>query len=187
MLRVAGTTTRLAAVAVLAAVLIAGGALAGCGSDPEDVTSVDEGQPMKLGELVYNIQISRFLNLTDEEDSAYLAGLPPPASDKLYLAVFMTVENDGDTDQTLPKDFKVVDTTGTAYKPIPSKSDFALPLGGTVPAERTLPSAESTAANGPIQGSMVLFEVSDQAIENRPLILDIPSSTGSPGEVTLDI
>jgi hypothetical protein len=188
MLRVAGTTTRvLTSVVVLLAALLAAGALAGCGSNPEDTTSVDEGQPMKLGDLVYNIQISRFLNPGDDEDSAYLAGQAPPPSDKIYLAVFMTVENAADTAQTLPTDFEVVDTTGAVFKPVPAKSQFALPLGGTVPANRTLPNAESIAANGPIQGSMVLFLLSEQAIEDRPLILEIPSSTGSAGEVTLDI
>jgi hypothetical protein len=188
MLRVASTTTRvLTSVVVLLGVLLVTGALAGCGSDPEDTTEVEEGLPMKLGDLVYNVQISRFLNSGDDEDRAYLVGQAEPPSDKLYLAVFMTVENEADTAQTLPTDFEVTDTTGAVFKPVPAKSQFALPLGGTVPANQTLPEAESTAANAPIQGAMVLFLITDQAIENRPLILEIPSSTGPAGEVTLDI
>jgi hypothetical protein len=50
-----------------------------------------------------------------------------------------------------------------------------------------LPEPESTAANGPIQGAMVLFLIDEGATELRPLILDIPSSTGSVGEIELDI
>ena len=187
MQRVAGTTTRLAVALSLVAAVLAAALVAGCGSDPEDTTSVIEGEPMKLGDVVYNVQISRFLNAADPEDSAYLVDQPTPASDQNYLAVFMTVENEGDAPATIPTDFKVLDTAGTEYKPIPSKSLFALPLGGTVPAEQTLPNAESTASNGPIQGAMVLFRVSDQAVEDRPLTLEIPSSTGPVGEVTLDI
>ena len=187
MLRVAGTTTRLAVALLLLAAVVLAASMTGCGSDPEDTTSVSEGEPMKLGDLVYNIQISRFLNGEDPEDSAYLAGQGQPPSDQNYLAIFMTVKNEGDTSATVPTDFKIVDTAGTEYKPVQSKSNFALPLGGTVAANQTLPNSESTAASGPIQGAMVLFRISDQAIEDRPLTLDIPSSSGSPGEVTLDI
>ena len=187
MLRVAGTTIRAAVALSLLAAVLGALALAGCGSDPEDTTSVNEGEPMKLDDVVFNVQISRFLNGADPEDSAYLAGQPPPASDENYLAIFMTVKNDGDASATVPADFKVLDTAGTEYKPVHSKSPFALPLGGTIPANQTLPNAESTAANGPIQGAMVLFRVSDQAVEDRPLILEIPSASGTPGEVKLDI
>ena len=188
MLRVASTTTRvLTSVVVLLGVLLVTGALAGCGSDPEDTTEVEEGLPMKLGDLVYNVQISRPLNPSDPEDKAYLAGQPPPPNDKLYLGVFMQVENDGDTPQELPAKMTVVDTAGGRFDPLPSDSLFALDLGGTVPGDRQAPDLESTAANGPIQGAMVLFLIDEAAIEDLPLTLDIPSSAGSVGEVELDI
>ena len=54
-------------------------------------------------------------------------------------------------------------------------------------ANEQLPEPESTAANGPIQGAMVLFLIDEAATEDRPLILDIPSSAGAAGEVELDI
>jgi hypothetical protein len=188
MLRAAGRpTTRLGAALVLAAALVLGVLLSGCNSSPETDLSVDEGQPMKLGDLLYNVEISRFLNPRDPEDRAYLAGQPPPPNDKLYLGVFMLIENEADTAQQVPSDFKVVDTEGTEFKPIPSQSLFALKLGGTVGGKDQLPGPESTAANGPIQGSMVLFLIDQAATEDRPLTLDIPSTTGSVGEVELDI
>ena len=96
---------------------------------------------MKLGELLYNVQISRFLNPRDPEDEAYLAGQPPPPNDKLYLGVFMLIENEGDTPQEVPSEFTVVDTEGTEFEPLPSRSLFALELGGTVPANDQLPGA----------------------------------------------
>jgi hypothetical protein len=188
MLRAAGRpNTRLGAALMLAAALVAGVVLSGCDTNPESDLSVDEGQPMKLGDLLYNVEISRFLNPRDPEDSAYLAGQPPPPNDKLYLGVFMLVQNEGDTAQEVPSDFKVVDTEGTEFKPIPSQSLFALKLGGKVGGKQQLPEPESTAANGPIQGSMVLFLIDQSATEDRPLTLDIPSSSGSGGEVELDI
>jgi hypothetical protein len=187
MLRAAGRpTTRLGAL-VLAAALVAGTLLAGCETNPESDLSAEEGQPMKLGELLYNVQISRFLNPRDPEDAAYLAGQPPPPNDKLYLGVFMRIENDSDATQDVPSEFKVVDTEGTEFDPVPSTSLFALELGGTVAAKDQLPGLESTAANGPNKGAMVLFLIDEAATEDLPLTLDIPSAAGSVGEVELDI
>jgi hypothetical protein len=187
MLRAAGRPTTRLGVLVLAAALVVGTLLAGCETNPESDPSAEEGQPMKLGELLYNVQISRFLNPGDPEDEAYLAGQPPPPDDKLYLGVFMRIENESDTTQGLPSDFKVVDTEGTEFDPVPSTSLFALELGGTVAANDQVPGLESPAANGPIQGAMVLFLIDEAAIEDLPLTLGIPAAEGSGGEVELDI
>jgi hypothetical protein len=179
--------TRLGAALALAIALALGALLSGCGTNPERTTSVEEGEGMQLGDLLYNVQITRFLNPKDDEDKAYLAGQPPLPDNRYYLGVFMQIQNEGDTARRIPSDFTVVDTAGTEFKPVPSKSLFALGLGTNVPADGLVPPAESTAASGPIQGSMVLFRVDDQAIEDRPLVLHIPSSTGPSGEVELDI
>ena len=187
MVRAAGAKTRLGAVSVLLVAFVAGLLLAGCGSDPEDTLKVDEGEPMKLGELVYNVQISRFLNPNDDEDKAYLAGQPPPPNNEFYLAVFMQVSNHAGTAEPVPTDFTVEDTVGTRFKPVQSDSLFALDLGGKVPPNGQLPKPETTAANGPIQGAMVLFLVDRSALEDRPLILHIPAPSGPAGGVELDI
>ena len=111
--------------------------LSGCETDPEKDLSAEEGQQMRLGDLLYNVQISRFLNPRDPEDEAYLAGQPQPPNDKLYLGVFMVIENEADTTQEVPADFTVIDTQGTEFEPIPSDSLFALELGGKVRAQRS--------------------------------------------------
>jgi hypothetical protein len=187
MLRLAGPTTRLGAVVALAAALAVGLLLSGCNTSPENATSVSEGEAIKLGDLLYNVQITRYLNPKDPEDKAYLAGQPPLSSDQYYLGVFMQIQNESDTAQQVPTDFRVVDTVGTTFKPVPSTSLFALQLGGKVNQNGVLPEPETTAANGPIEGSMVLFRIDSTAIEDRPLNLDIPSSTGAVGHVELDI
>jgi hypothetical protein len=187
MLRVAGPTMRLGAVLVLAAAVAAGVMLSGCNTNPEDTLHVNEGQAMKLGDLLYNVQITRILNPSDPEDKAYLAGQPPPSKDQYYLGVFMQIQNEGDASQRVPTEFTVADTAGTKFRPLRSRSLFALKLGGTVASGGELPEPESTAANGPIEGSMVLFRVDGAALQDRPLILDIPSSTGAVGDVELDI
>jgi hypothetical protein len=178
---------RLGAVLAAAAVIALGVAFSGCDTSPENANQVIEGQGIQLGDLLYNVQITRILNPADREDSAYLVGQKQPGPDQYYLGVFMRINNEGDTSAQVARDFQVVDTVGDTFDPIPSQSLFALKLGGTVHPGDQLPEGETTAANGPIQGSMVLFRIDGAAIQDRPLTLHIPSSTGSTGEVELDI
>jgi hypothetical protein len=172
-------------IALLIAVL--GVAAVGCGEEAEK--DVVEGEPLELGDLRFNVQLTRFLNANDREDSEYLSGqqVPPPAG-KLYLGVFMEVENEGDEEARLPgvSGLSVVDTTGAAYPPTPSETDFALDLGGTIPAHDEIPAADTAAASGPVQGSIVIFLVEESASENRPLELEI-NYEGEDGTIELDI
>jgi hypothetical protein len=179
----AGSKTALLAVAVAmaaAAMLL----LAACGEESE--TEVHEGEPIELGDLSYNVAITRFLNPDDSEDEQYLEGQPEPAPGEQYLAVFMTVENEGDETLQLPSDFRIADTTETTYKSLESDSPYALPLGAELGAGGEMPEPNTPASDGPIKGAMVLFLVSDQATDNRPLEFEIPSSSGD-GKVELDI
>jgi predicted component of type VI protein secretion system len=171
----------------LAAVLagLASAVAAGCGED-ENQLDVKEGEPIQLGELRYNVQITRFLNPDDAEDVAYLEGEPDPAPGEAYLAVFMTVENEGDDTLDVTGDFKVVDTRDNTYKPVASDSAYALDPGTRVGPGEDLPAPDTPAASGPIKGAMVLFLVDQGVTENRPLELEIPSSSGD-GRVELDI
>jgi hypothetical protein len=187
--RVAGRTIslRLGAALALAVALAAAALLSGCTTNPESDTNAIEGEGMKLGELLYNVQITRYLNPSDAEDRAYLVGQPPPTNNQYYLGVFMQIHNQSSQNQKIPRDFRVVDTVGHTFKPLPSKSLFALKLGSPLRNHGVLPEPESTAANGPIQGAMILFRIDSAAIEDRPLTLDIPSSSGTVGHVELDI
>jgi hypothetical protein len=187
MQRVPRSPTRLGALLAAAAVIVSGTLVSGCDTAPENANQVTEGQGMKLGDLLYNVQITRELNPGDTEDKAYLVGQKPLGPDEYYLGVFMRVENEGSSPAQLPSDFTIVDTVGDTFKPLPSNSLFALKLGGTLQGGDELPAGESTAANGPIQGSLVLFRIDASAIQDRPLTLHIAPPTGSTGEVELDI
>jgi hypothetical protein len=161
--------------------------VAGCGSDEEK--EADEGVPIELGNLEINVQLTRFLNPTDHEDKNYLVGqaIPTPAG-KAYLGVFMTMKNIGDSETRLPADAQmtVLDTTGAGYEAIPSHTPFAAPLGTTLAGGGEIPVFDSPAANGPTQGSIVLFLVDQGVGENRPLKLEIEHE-GETGEIVLDI
>jgi hypothetical protein len=177
---------RLALAIGVAAALAAASLLAACGVK-EDSTSVSEGEPVKIDQLQYNVVISRFLNPDDTEDAEYLLKQPPLEADQLYLGVFMQVTNESGDETLLPSSFTVVDTQGTKYEPIASSSPYALPLGGSMPPDGRYPIPDSTPAVGPIEGSMVLFRITQGSTEDRPLELEIPSASGEGGKVELDI
>jgi hypothetical protein len=160
-------------------------AVSACGysSDSKDVV---EGEVVELGELKYQVIFSRFLNLNDNEDSAYLVGQSPPAKGSSYFGVFLEVQNKSEDTQELASSFTVTDADGQAFDAIPSESLYAFPLGGEVESQEPIPAPDSTAQQGPIQGSLVLFELPSSASENRPLTLEIAGPDG-PAEVTLDL
>lgn len=172
----------------LAALLLVAAALlvAGCGEEEEEFDVV-EGEPVELGELLYNVQITRFLNPSDPEDEAYLSEQPAATSDEEYLAVFMTIENEGDSSAELPEEMTIRDTRDSTYEPLESESVYALELGSTVPAGGDVPEPDTPAASGPINGAMVLFRVDRTVNENRPIELEIPGDAGEEGRVELDI
>jgi hypothetical protein len=171
---------------ILAALLaIVVGLLAGCGEE-EDKLDIVEGEPVELGELEYNVLFSRYLNPYDVEDSAFLVGQPPPAPDASYFGVFVQVANHGEESITIPSEFVIVDAFDEEFPAIESESLFALPLGGDIPSGDQVPAEDSTAETGPIEGSMILFEISQKTAENRPLKLVIEGDEG-PAEVELDL
>lgn len=176
---------RALAASLLALALAVPAPLAGCGAEEE--TEAHEGEPIELGELSYNVQITRFLNPHDPEDAAYLRGQPPAPAGRQYLAVFMEVVNEGSEPARVAAEMRVVDTREESYGPLPSESEYALPLGATLPAGEVLPAPGTTAATGPIKGGMVLFGVDELITENRPVELEIPGPSGEDGVIELDI
>jgi hypothetical protein len=172
------------ALSLAAALLVA----AGCGEE-EHKSEVPEGEPLELGDVEYNVQITRFLNPDDREDREYLEGqkVPPPPGES-YLAVFTEVENTGGETATLPtaEELKVRDTTGDEYTPLPDTNIFMLDLGGELGAGNELPEDDTAASAGPTQGSIILFTVPANIGGNRPLKLEFATG-GEEGKIELDI
>jgi hypothetical protein len=161
-------------------------ALSACGysSNSKDVV---EGEPVKLGELEYNVTFSRYLNPNDTEDSAYLVGQKPPPNGSAYFGIFFEVQNESDQSLTLPSTLTITDAEHKTYDLVPSESLYALPLGGKVEPHEQVPVLDSTAQLGPIEGSVALFLLPGEASDNRPLTLHIPAPNGETGSVTLDL
>jgi hypothetical protein len=172
---------------LLAACLVAATALAASGCGPDAVESEgNEGEPVGVSDLDYNVQITRFLNPDDNEDAEYLVGEPRAPEGSEYLGVFLVIENQTDDVRPSATNYTVTDTLDNEYETVESESPYALELGADVPAHDQLPLPDTTPYAGFNKGSLLIFEVPDEVSENRPLRLHIDSFDGS-GEVTLDI
>jgi hypothetical protein len=146
----------------------------------------NEGEPLQLGELEYNVTFSRYLNPNDTEDAAYLEGQKEAPKGETYFGVFFEVQNKSDEPQQLPSGLTITDAEDNEFEAIPSESIFALPFEGIVEAEEQIPVLDSPAQQGPIEGSVALFLLPEEASENRPLTLHIEGAEEK-GEVTLDL
>jgi hypothetical protein len=155
----------------------------GYSNDSKDVV---EGEVVKLGELKYQVIFSRFLNPNDNEDSAYLVGQSPPPKGSSYFGVFLEVQNKSEETQKLAESFTITDAGHQKFEAIPTESLYAFPFGGKVESQEPIPSPDSTPQQGPIEGSLVLFQLPSSASESRPLTLSIAGPEG-PAEVTLDL
>ena len=107
-------------------------ALTGCANKIETRTIGNtEGLYIDVGELKYQVQLSRILNPNDEEDRAYLAGLPagtpPPKPDEAWFGVWMRVENVTSKKTVKAADqFEITDTQNHVFKPVTlSNNPFA--------------------------------------------------------------
>lgn len=157
----------------LAALTVVG---AGCGTE-EDLSDIAEGEAFDLGDLRTNVLFTRFLNPNDVEDRDYLTATPPAPGGKVYLGVFVSMENEGGDDVTVPgsSDFELTDTTDAKFSPIDSESLYTMPFGEELGPGEEIPTPDSVAAAGPLKGAMILFLVDEGVTENRPLELHITS------------
>jgi hypothetical protein len=175
-------------------VALAAVALGACGNKEERTLHGDtEGIYIDVGDLKYQVQISRVLNPSDREDRDYLVDLPADqqlGSDENWFAVFMRVENDSDKAAPAASAYSIKDTQGNVYKPVAMgpKNVFAY-RPATLQPKDILPLPSSAAAEGTIQGSMLLFKIPVANFQNRPLELQIPSPQGGgeTGTVDLDV
>jgi hypothetical protein len=165
----------------LAAALTGLIAVAGCGENLRQgqvVASTDEGLYLTSNGLKYQVQISRFLNPSDAEDSSYLKGLPSGEQlgrNEIWFGVFMRVENDGGSTEPATSDFTITDTQNNTFRPVPldtNVNSFAY-RPQTLPPTGLIPNPNSVAGQGSIQGSLILFRLNEDDLQNRPLTLHI--------------
>jgi len=177
---------RLLALAVVVAL-----GIAGCGDKHAyNHEAETEGEYVDVGNLVYQVQMSRFLNPGDREDREYLQGLPagtpPLTADETWFGVWMRVKNYTNDSIQPAEDITIVDSDENRFEPIPLENVFAYnpgPLG----ADQVFPLPDTAAASGPIQGSLILYRLKDESISNRPLVLHIEKPGAEGSEISLDL
>jgi hypothetical protein len=169
--------------------------VAGCGNKTAVITTAEtEGVYVDVGGLTYQVQLSRYLNPFDIEDKEYLHGLPAGTDpvlpgDETWFGVWMRVKNYSGGPLTPTRTFTIVDTEGNKFEPVEldsASNPFAYePI--LLQQSQVLPYPDTAAASGPIQGSLILFKLKTDALQNRPLRLEIEQAGAETAEVDLDL
>jgi hypothetical protein len=171
-------------------------ALGGCDwvGDKEAVVTLaeTEGIYVDVGELDYQVQLSRQLNVAVEPDKGYLAGMPdyvtPLTEDEVWFAVSLRVQNQTDKPAESAEEFEIEDTTGKVFHPIPIKAEDN-PLAyeaRTIGPGEEFPPVNSAGADSPTQGGQLLFKIPYSSLGNRPLEFRI-THDGEEAVVDIDV
>jgi hypothetical protein len=168
---------------------------AGCGKESTAVVADTEGLYLDINGLKYQVEMSRYMNANDIEDKEYLVGLPEgteqPSADETWFGVWVRVENDSDEPRQAATTWEIHDTQENIYRPIPLDTEinpFAFEKGVEVPGMTVLPLSTSAAGQGPIQGSLLLFKLTNDTLQNRPLELRFSNGGDSTiGTYDLDV
>lgn len=178
----------------LVPLVLAAFALAACGNKEGIVKEAStEGIHVDVGGLTYQVQMSRYLNPADVEDEEYLQGLPEGITpelpgDETWFGVWMRVKNYSDEPLTPTTSFTIVDTEENEYRPVPlADTNPFVYEATTLQHAQVLPTPDTAAASGPIQGALILFRLKTESLQNRPLVLEIEQGGDTPAEVDLDL
>ena len=183
--------------AVLVALLVSGG-LAACGKHLDEEARVilieNEGFYLPLGELKYQVQGSRQLNPGDIQDKALLAGVPAEEQtlekNEVWFGVFLQVENEASHPLNPASEIEIIDTQEDIFKPLGLEETNAFAYRSTdpIPGGELAPQPDTPGFNTANQGSLLLFKLTLDALDNRPLELKIESSTTEQtGIIDLDV
>jgi hypothetical protein len=188
--------------ALLALLLLAAVGLGACSDDSHTRVTTgtyagESGQNapyLNVGPLIYEVQLSRQLNPADTEDAAYLKGLTP-AQRRLgpgeeWFAVFLQVYNESSAPHPAATQLTISDTQENLYSPtIPSAVNEFAYRGGLLGPKARIPALDTTAANGPTQGALLLYKIKIVSLDNRPLELKIvdPLDPSQTAQAELDV
>ena len=172
----------LALLAVVGAAL----ALGACGNKEDKTHSAEtEGIYLDVGQLKYQVEISRQLNPSIPEDRTFLSdvagGDAQLGEGELWFAVFVRVENETDKPQVPASQYMITDTQGHEYRPVSigPNNPFRYTTD-PVPAKGVAPHPDSVAGNDTsIAGRELLFRLKRETLDNRPLELTIESAGGA--------
>jgi hypothetical protein len=180
--------------ALVACLLVAVAGLSACGGKSTPPNEADsEGAYFTVGDLKYQVQISRQINPTDQEDRDYLAGIAPAdlalSPDETFFGVFLRVQNEHKDPIPSSSDFAITDTLGNEYRPVPVTNTFGYRSVRVTGDGGTSPNGSEPAHYAPTAGKLLLFKLPNAALDNRPLKLTVRAQNGKyrEGDVILDV
>jgi len=169
--------------------------ISACGAG-EHATYSDNLGPgyVQVGQLYYQVQISRQLNPWSDEDRYYLQGFSSserrlPVADE-WFAVSLQVFNWTGGSHTPTGDFYITDTLGDRYAPLANPAPNAYTyVPNQIPPGGQLPAITSDAFTGWSQGEILVFKVPYAGLVNRPFVLHIvnPADTAKQSRIELDV
>jgi hypothetical protein len=187
-------------VLLLAAVLALG--LSACGNEEtEDETyqsenaqvAETEGIYLEIGEVKYQVQISRQLNPLMTDDTDFFSTMSEAdrdiAKDELWFGVWMRVENESTEPVERASRFTITDTQENEYVPVSmgEPNPFAYRPGRTE-GEELYPLPNTPAGERAPNGALLIFKLKRFSLDNRPLELEIEDPEGGkPAIVNLDV
>jgi hypothetical protein len=168
----------------LALIAVAALAVSGCGQKDITTDAPTEGIYLDLGGMKYQIQMSRYLNPADVEDRSYLLGLPTGVAagkDDVWFGIWMRVQNETKRPLPVATQYEIHDTQGAVYRPVPidAKANPFAYQSGLVEPGKILPLPDSAAGNTAIQGSLLLFRIKVDSLQNRPLEMRITQGSST--------
>jgi hypothetical protein len=179
---------------LVVALVVAAVGLSACGGGHLPANEAEsEGQYFEVGDLKYQVQISRQINPTDLEDKQYLSGIAASDlklnPDQTFFGVFMRVENKTGNALTSAGEFVITDTQGNKFSPVPLANPFAYRVEAITPDGGTQPDQIEPAHYAPTQGKLLLFKLPNTSLDNRPLVMEVKAANGKyrTGDVTLDV
>jgi hypothetical protein len=155
-------------------------AISACGTG-EHATFADNLGPgyVQVGNLNYQVQVSRELNQYDpNEDAYYLDGFSGsqrklPTTDE-WFGVSLQVYNWSKVAATPTDRFYITDTLGDVFRPIPNPSPNPYSyVPQSIPPGGQLPNISSQAYASWTSGEFLIFKVPYADLPNRPFILHI--------------
>ncbi|MDX6718326.1 MAG: hypothetical protein QOJ63_580 [Solirubrobacteraceae bacterium] len=184
--------TRSRRLSALLVALLAAGALTACGkheSSGRVRVAETEGIYLDIGDLKYQVQVSRQLNPTDVQDKPYLAGIPKAdqglTPEQVWFGIFLRIQNETGQALSPSADIQIKDTQEEVFKPLQLESAnvYAYRSEDPIPAHEVVPLLDSPGFDTPSRGALVLFKLTLNALNNRPLELKIegrkvPQQTG---------
>ncbi len=169
--------------------------LSACGEQQEIITvGESEAEYVTQADLQYQVQMSRQLNPFNPGDRNYLVGLPVAdrglQPDEIWFGVWMRVGNTSGQARARANEFRIIDTRGNIFEPIPlaATNVFAY-RNGVLPNDAFYPLPNTAPGQGPNNGALVLFKLPVEALSFRPLELEFsaPGATGQPSQIRLDV